>query len=583
MWADLRRILTFPTLLFAAGVAASFGQQAALTVTVVYGSDPHLGAHVVIPEAGLSGVTTLDGKVFFRVRPGTYTVVARLIGYPACRTTVAVPPEGTSVTLTCGLAGGGGGGGGGSGSGGGGSDIVQVVDATLTPFVGLFDVGTDLSGTATCANDALAGGVATITMPGNAMPSASGTPCRLTALLLAPDRAPFYESATANVPWTAAMGDVYSPAAPAGKVRLPIKLFVNDPGLDASERATLVNAIRTTHLVLAQQVLDNSYAGLELTQTLAGGVPDIQDLIATDGNTYVALLEGGCLKAAQIRVTPAIYDAGRLNVYYVHGAHGEDGGSKAGYSCGTSDAPDIIFLDAEAHRDLTLAHEIGHSLGLTRPDWGHADFYGGVYGTNATPSEPLNVMVDGVVSPSTSTHFSIGQVAWMHLNAESWLNRGFAGGTSARAQQLGAGAFTTGCGCPESGATDHCPSLATDIDRTPLKKWDARPPTEFNPGCSVALTSPPASAPTVTLCANGTAAVEATAHAADGTAAKGSGKMWVSLSPGVVTGTLVSSGYGAPFNLMKGTLTGVAPGVAIVRAYYGGAFSPITVTVTPPC
>src|SRR5206468_2096226 len=157
-----------------------------------------------------------------------------------------------------------------------------------------------------------------------------GTPCHIAVLLLAQDRAPFYENNAATIPWSTGYGDVYSVVMPANRLRVPIAIFVSDPTVVF---ATLQNAIETVHLAKARLVLDDSYAGIELASSISGGAPPISEVTDAADRT---MLDGGCLNAAAIRASK-LYDAERINVYYIKDVKDETGGHKAGYDCATSD------------------------------------------------------------------------------------------------------------------------------------------------------------------------------------------------------------------------------------------------------
>ncbi|MBL0172226.1 MAG: hypothetical protein IPP90_16175 [Gemmatimonadaceae bacterium] len=155
--------------------------------------------------------------------------------------------------------------------------------------------------------------------------------------------------------------------------------------------------IRDIHLGEAMLVLQNSFAGIELVDDVNPAVePQIEF-----APLHAGLLRGGCANASDIRAQSALYAAGRLNIYYLHDVVDETGGDKAGYTCVTSDAPNIILMDVDTQQPNTLAHEIGHALGLFRPDWGHGEEYVGFYRSEG--GDQYNVMAQGLpASPSIS-------------------------------------------------------------------------------------------------------------------------------------------------------------------------------------
>jgi len=504
---------------------------------------------VIILGTAMGAITNGSGvAVLSSVPPGLRTFRALRPGFESCWTRdVNVPETGTiEVTLAC-------------------VDVVDVPGATSSPLIGLLDFSIGPAGASACTNDSLLTGTGRLVIPGNAaMSSSTGTPCYGAALLLAKDRAPLY--ANSGMPWTGLLGDVYSAAMSPVKLNVAIRVIISDPSLTTAQKTSLESEIRDVHLALAGTLLDDSYTGIALVDDeSSGGDPLIQD-----NNAVASLLSGGCLAAESIRANTSIYDARRINVYYVKSVSAEDGSSgKAGYTCLTSDAPNIIFVDSQEHAPYTLVHEIGHALGLSRPDWGHSQDYEGFY--TAASGQKLNVMAETSALPSGVRYLSVGQVAEMHLGLESWLNRADpVDASTVRTRQAGGGAaITTSCGCPETASTNDCAPLKKDIVRAGM----AQGPASWLMACTVTAPS------TATLCANKTFTMDAKFFTSTGTATSSGTVLWVSLKPSVVTAAAISKSG----NTTQGKLTGVSAGTAIVRVYVDGSYVPVTVAVTPPC
>src|SRR5262245_45713464 len=86
-----RSSLLFLTLLIASLVQAQKGTITGTVTTIENGrSEPQPFANVVIKGTTTGASTDLDGKYFFKVEPGTYTVVTTMVGYPAVEKAVRV-------------------------------------------------------------------------------------------------------------------------------------------------------------------------------------------------------------------------------------------------------------------------------------------------------------------------------------------------------------------------------------------------------------------------------------------------------------------------------------------------------------
>jgi hypothetical protein len=521
----------------------------------------------------IGAITNESGVAKIVAPAGSYSLSVRHFGCPPVTQPLTIPDGGTAaatVVVSCPSA-----------------DVVNDPEWPAESRIWLMDVATNSSGTATCMNDLLLHGTGLRVISGNATATNSlGASCPLASLVLATDRAPFFTNAAADFNWSAMLGDVFEPPMPDVKLKLPIRIIISDPELLMNDpfdldKTELIADIEESELPLANLALHDSYSGITLVDE-GGGPPQI-----TINDGVEAILKKGCGNAAAIRANTAIYSADRINVYYIDKVQNEEGVSagagweKAGYTCNTSDAPNIIFIDHNGHTASTLAHEIGHALGLITPAWGHSDRYLNVYFDGA--GRPLNIMSDasslyddGEYLPADPQYFSVGQVSRMHLGNTSWLNMSSASdGLTPRARQSVPGASTiVACGCPESVATGDCAAASTDIDRSAIGA-----PQGADPDLYFACTVVPTAPTSITICKNDDVPTEARAWQGPHEA-NGASTMWVAMDPTLVKAQ--STGIPAGHHLTA-KLTGLAVGTTTVRAYAGGVFGTFTVTVDPPC
>ncbi len=120
-----------------------------------------------------------------------------------------------------------------------------------------------------------------------------------------------------------------------------------------------------------------------------------------------------CSAAAAIFGNSSIFDAGRINVYLVEW-YGSSGSSTTAYNCVDVGHKEIAFIawGNPNLRDAALTHELGHSLGLSRPTavWGHTE---GVAGFDSK-----NIMWPG----GDAMHITVGQLYGIHFSDVSWLH-----------------------------------------------------------------------------------------------------------------------------------------------------------------
>ena len=127
-----------------------------------------------------------------------------------------------------------------------------------------------------------------------------------------------------------------------------------------------------------------------------------------------AVLTPHCNSADVISMNPAIYDASKLNAYFV--AHyGNIQGLTPANNCWMKTHPEILFLSWQNENltDPSLAHELGHALGLIHPKslGGH---------TYAIPGfDAYNLMATN----TDVTSATVGQLYAMNFSSDSWINR----------------------------------------------------------------------------------------------------------------------------------------------------------------
>lgn len=121
-----------------------------------------------------------------------------------------------------------------------------------------------------------------------------------------------------------------------------------------------------------------------------------------------------CNSADVISMNPAIYNATKINVYFV--AHyGNIEGLTPAYNCWMKSHPEIAFLSwkNENLSDPTLAHELGHALGLIHPK----ALGGHTYGID--DFSEYNLMATN----TDVTSATVGQLYAMNFSSDSWINR----------------------------------------------------------------------------------------------------------------------------------------------------------------
>lgn len=278
------------------------------------------------------------------------------------------------------------------------------------------------------------------TVSGNILVSFPGTTSADPALLLFSGRTgsdcPSFEPHIANP--TVLLENVSSDAA------CPVELDAFTPGLGAWARdvnptipgddAWLQAAISAGALAISPQPLVEVPIKIWLVAN-AGSVPTAEQMrdrlldkaypvLATMGTGLSldtvsqtlnpAVLTANCASAGSISTNSSIYDASRINVYFVN-YYGNNPGLTPARNCWIQSHPEIVFISWGNPNvtDPTLVHELGHALGLIHPtsDGGHTNFVPG-FGA-------FNLMATN----TDVTDITIGQLYAMSFSSDSWLNR----------------------------------------------------------------------------------------------------------------------------------------------------------------
>jgi hypothetical protein len=149
---------------------------------------------------------------------------------------------------------------------------------------------------------------------------------------------------------------------------------------------------------------------------------------------------------------PQDYVDGVPNVYYVETIDG----LATGVRCGRRPQrlEDVVLIPVAGRSDMTLAHELGHVLGLVSPKQGHTKEV-------VSGFTDLNFMRDklSLAEANARNHVSLGQGYRMNAEPESWVNRGPRAPDDPTPLRAGP---TRACACNPY-ATSPCPKLPTDL------------------------------------------------------------------------------------------------------------------------
>jgi hypothetical protein len=226
------------------------------------------------------------------------------------------------------------------------------------------------------------------------------------------------------------------------KVEVNLYVVSSDNSRNASARSDL-NRARTAY--------KRNRVGLTFTEskfTPAGSLTQAQVAIIGD---YCDAVDG--LKQS------SLYDPVRVNVFFVESIGGGDGWLR-GVNCfptasgNTTSTPNVIYISLSERSPNTLAHELGHALGLQLAT-GHT---GSGDEAMIEGFKKVNIMWKGLESDEATAqkHFSLGQAYRMNADNSSWVNLTNGGVTPGGLPKRQ---------CHPSSPADNvpCPPLAFDV------------------------------------------------------------------------------------------------------------------------
>jgi hypothetical protein len=455
------------------------------------------------------------------------------------------------------------------------ADVISTggTDSLIVLVRGLADV----SGTPTCLTDTALAAKGTLFLPHNIL--AVTNPCKSEVAVLTKDHAVWLTDFIALMPWTSATGDALVPKL-GNPLAVPMNIWVLAPG-DSPTVAGKIKEIKNIHLDRAAGVLVDSYAGLVLGDTPTG--PNVQALTDSISKRVAGY---GCAGVDSIKAHSTLFDEGHLNVFYVADVTSPSSGnaSIAGLTCVEEGASNIIFINANEAGPFILMHEVGHALGLVRPNAGHTNNMSGFRHTVVAGSN-VGLDVMDASSEIAGKYFSVGQVLTMHIGGDSWLNLSSGPGGSTLRQRAFPGppwVIQDGCACPENQPAEHCPALKLDVARPgTLATWSGSPQACFlevfdQPQAPIGCSATP---------------TPVTARYYQGhfpevmTPAVASPATWTSLTPSIVTvttGPFVSSGISLANLRGVPGVGGVTNGTGWIRVWTDGAHYQFPVTVSCP-
>jgi hypothetical protein len=201
--------------------------------------------------------------------------------------------------------------------------------------------------------------------------------------------------------------DLVTPLPPPGRVVVEYHMILVAPGPQAAQQAGLdtVNAIR---------MFNRNRVGITFH---ASSVVQSNQL----GSADVAKIGDRCDKTALDNLATAtdLYDSKRLNVYFVPGTPG----GWRGRTCWTMGYQNVTYISIAGESPGTLAHELGHALGLQDPLGRKLGHTGVLSTTRINGFVYQNLMWTGLYDQEAAEqrHFSIGQAYRMNMDKSSWL------------------------------------------------------------------------------------------------------------------------------------------------------------------
>jgi hypothetical protein len=233
---------------------------------------------------------------------------------------------------------------------------------------------------------------------------------------------------------------------------LPVVLWIAIDGRNlesptASALADLRQRVKdqaTDDVELANAIFAANRVGAAVS--IDAGSPQILTTFSSLGRPDFSCPDGDRIIQEASSLTPV---EGKLNVYYVD----ELGPHVRGLTCTLSRnrAEDLVYVSWAAHSPPTLAHEVGHSLGLLFPDDGHTQSLAGFDPTNLMTSYLPDDQAAGI-----RDHLTLGQAFRMNVDSASWLNLPASGPIRE------ASALRLACPC-DPYVSRPCPGLPVDV------------------------------------------------------------------------------------------------------------------------
>ena len=182
----------------------------------------------------------------------------------------------------------------------------------------------------------------------------------------------------------------------SGLTKVPLQIWLVASGPDVA----IAEAKRDLMLDKAYPIFEAMGTGLSFDTVSAVADP--------------AVVKKRCDEAALIASDPTIYDASRINVYFLKDYAGLTN-LTPGYNCWQQGHPEIVFISwGNTHLPRpTLAHELSHALGLVHPNpvGGHTYLVPGFSASNL------------MATNTDVTDISVGQLYALNFSSSSWLNR----------------------------------------------------------------------------------------------------------------------------------------------------------------